>query len=491
MDTVQKIAKNTTVLLTSQVLSYILAFFYMMYIARYLGPASFGILSFALAFISIFAVFSNLGLDILTVREVARDRSLAMKYLSNVSLIKIILVAITCGLIILTINLLGYSEETTRVVYLLILYLICQSFTQMICSIFQAFEHMEFIAIGRVLNATLILCGAIIAIKYNFTVVGFASLYIVSGIIVLGYSFVTIKLKFINQALVSAKKAFEFDWSFWKPTIKEALPFGLTGMFGLIYTHIDSVMLSAIQGDAVVGYYNAAYKLVLVLLFIPSISGTAIFPSMSKYYSILKVTVKSGIEKYFKYMIILGIPIGIGTTLLAKRFIVLAFGFEYLYSITALQILIWTAVLTFAGAPFVKLLESANKQGIVARVSGICMIVNIILNLLLIPEYSYIGASVATVITEIVLVFSIIIIAHRIGYGIPLERLIRYILKVAVASLVMAVFIWNFQYLKLYLLLPLAILTYSGVLFIIKGFDKEDVSLFKRLIFSPVNKNHV
>jgi len=77
VNTVQKIAKNTTVLLVAQVASYLLAFLYIMYTARYLGPASFGIISFALAFTGIFAVFSDLGLRPLTIREVARDKSLA------------------------------------------------------------------------------------------------------------------------------------------------------------------------------------------------------------------------------------------------------------------------------------------------------------------------------------------------------------------------------------------------------------------------------
>ena len=81
MNTIQRIAKNTGVLLVSQIASYILGFFFVMYTARYLGAAGFGILSFALAFTGIFGVFADLGLRQLTVREVARDKTLASKYL--------------------------------------------------------------------------------------------------------------------------------------------------------------------------------------------------------------------------------------------------------------------------------------------------------------------------------------------------------------------------------------------------------------------------
>ena len=76
MNTVQRIAKNTGVLLASQIVSYVLGFFFIMYTARYLGAEGFGTLSFALAFTGIFGVFADLGLSTLTVREVARDKSL-------------------------------------------------------------------------------------------------------------------------------------------------------------------------------------------------------------------------------------------------------------------------------------------------------------------------------------------------------------------------------------------------------------------------------
>ena len=108
MNTVQRIAKNSLFLLASNIISKILGFFYVMYIARYLGAEGFGILSFALAFTGIFSVFSDLGLGSLTVREVARDKSLASKYLGNIAVMKIFLVIITFALLALTINLLSY-----------------------------------------------------------------------------------------------------------------------------------------------------------------------------------------------------------------------------------------------------------------------------------------------------------------------------------------------------------------------------------------------
>ena len=152
MNTVQRIAKNTGVLLISQLASYIIGFFFIMYTARYLGVAGFGILSFALAFTGIFGVFSDLGLSTLTVREVARDKSLAGKYLGNIAVMKLILVVVTFGLIALFINLLDYPEQTIMVVYLVALSVIFGAFSGMFNSVFQAYERMEYQSVGQILK---------------------------------------------------------------------------------------------------------------------------------------------------------------------------------------------------------------------------------------------------------------------------------------------------------------------------------------------------
>lgn len=131
MNTVQKIAKNSLVLLASNIISKILGFFYVMYTARYLRTEGFGILSFALAFTGMFGVFADMGFSTLTTREVARDKKLANKYLGNIAMMKLILVTLTFGLIALTINLLGYPEQTIKVVCLIALSVVFTAFVLM------------------------------------------------------------------------------------------------------------------------------------------------------------------------------------------------------------------------------------------------------------------------------------------------------------------------------------------------------------------------
>ena len=474
MNTVQRIAKNTGVLLMAEVVSKAFGFFFVMYTARYLGAEGFGILSFALAFTGIFGVFSDLGLSTLTVREVARDKTLASKYLGNIAVMKLILVVITFGLIAITINLLGYPNQTIKVVYLVALSVIFGTFSNMFNSIFQACERMEYKSVGTILNSVLLLVGALFAISQGFSVVSFASLYFIVSAIVLGYSLIVCVWKFTKPKL-------EGDWGFWKPTIKEALPFGLTGTFITIYVWTDSVMLSLMKGDEVVGWYTAAYRLVLALLFIPTAFNSAVFPLMSRFYISSGNSLKFMLEKHFKYMIIIGFPVGVGITLLADRFILLIFGAEYIPSIIVLQILTWAIVLIFARTALERVLESANRQIIVAEVFGSCALLNVILNVILIPKYSYIGAAWATLVTDFAVFALIFVWSLKIGYNILNKRLICAVGKVLAASLLMGIFIEYFKDQNLMILIPIATIIYFGLNFLIKIFDEEDIKIMRNL----------
>jgi O-antigen/teichoic acid export membrane protein len=484
MNIVHRILKNTGVLLGAQVVGHALSFFYMMYTARYLGAAGFGILAFALAFTGIFGVISDFGLQQLTIREVARDRSLSAKYLANTGGMKIILATVAFGLIALTINLLGYPQQTINVVYLFGVSIVVNAFNTMFYSIFQAHERMEYQSIGQVLNSALMFCGVIIAMRFGFTVIGFATLYLMASMIVFVYCLVIFRIKFANHFYAWYQKKIELDWHFWRSTVKHALPFGLAMTFVMIFCWVDSVMLSLIKGDAVVGWYNAAYSMVFFLLLIPNSVIAAIFPIMSKFYNNSHDSLRLSFEKSFKYLAIIGIPIGVGTILFAKRFILLIFGVEYMNSIIALQILAWFSVFVFMSVPYGNLFNCLNRQSIVTKITGICVVLNVTLNLILIPKYSLIGACIATVFTQFMSLVLSFIWSFIIGYNFPLKKMTSILARVIISSLLMGIFIMIFYNTALLVLVPLSALFYALSLYVIKGINNSDINIV-RSIFKP------
>ena len=474
MSNVRRIARNTTVLLLSNIASFVIGFFFTMYVARYLGAEGFGILSFALAFTAMFGVFTDIGVQGLMIREIARDKSLAPKFMGNIAVLKIFLTIITFGLIALIINLLNYPWQTIQVVYLMALSLVLNAFSTMFYSVFRANERMEFEAIGQVLGSAITLGGAFWAISHDYSVVGFAFIYFIVGVIILVYSLAVSGWKFTMPA-------FEVDLGFWKETIKQAWPFAISAIFVSLYYSVDSVMLSLMKGDAAVGWYSAAYRLVFLFAYLFGVYSITIFPIMSRFYTDSKYWLRFTYERTFKYMLVLAIPVGAGMTLLANKIIMLIFGFWYVNSVAPLQILVWSIVLLCVSSPFFLLLNALNKQILASKAIVIGGVLNVILNLLLIPRYSYIGASIATIVTQFLSFGLSYFWCSKAGYEMPKNYIAGLLIKVCVSCAIMCAFVVILKNFYIFALIPMSALLYFAVLYVIGVIDKEDTGLFRSL----------
>lgn len=474
MSTVRTIAKNTAILFTATVISYILILFVNIYIARYLGAEGFGILSLAIALTGIFTIFTDLGLNTLTVREVTRDKASTNNYLINTSIIKIFLAFLTFGLIFVTVNIIGYTKEVAYVIYIVTLSVIFTAFTNVFNSIFQAYEQMEYMSIGNILNSAVLFIGVIIGISYKLDIFFFAAIYLVASLFVLIYSFIIYLLKFPVPKI-------SVDLSFWESILKESLPFGVTNIFGSIYYWIDSVILSKMVGNEVVGWYNAAYRLMFVFLSIYTVYLAAIFPVMSKFYKTSDEYLKLSYERSYKYLLIISLPMAFGTTLLADKIILLIYGNGYIPAIFALQILIWTIPLLFINGLSGYLLGAINRQMVLTKITFIGAVLNIILNLLLIPKFSFIGSSVATVVTELSLSLILIYFLLKTDYT-DKKSLSKDLPKIIASNIIMIIPIILLKDINLLLIILIASIVYFVTIYLFKALDEIDIMLIRHLL---------
>jgi O-antigen/teichoic acid export membrane protein len=472
MNTVQRIAKNTAALFAAKFVGAILSLVLSIYIARKLGDVTFGKYSFALGFTAIFAVLSDLGYNTLLIREVARDKSQASKYLNNVLCLRALLSLVILAFIVITINLMGYPADTKNVVYLFGIYTLITSFSAIFKVTFRAFEKMEYEAGITIFTNIIRVSLGLLVLFLGYGLKEVALLFLFSGILDFLLSFLVCERKFVKPKI-------ELDFDFWMSTIKVALPLSMLSIFGLIYVRIDTVMLSMMKGDAVVGWYNAAYGLVLAFKPIPQLFMNALFPLMSSYFVSSKDSLKVVYEKLFKYLFILGLPLAVGITLLADRFILLFYGEQFYHSIIALQILAWDALLIFLYMGSAFILVSIDKQNQMAVIAGCTALINVILNLFLIPSFSYVGAAIATIAAEGFLLLSYMYLDSRYSYKIPLHKII---VKPVGACAVMGFFLYQFNEINLALQIIIAVILYFGSLYLLRGFSDMDISLFKKLI---------
>jgi O-antigen/teichoic acid export membrane protein len=473
MSAARTIARSSILLLIGQIVSLGLAAVYGIELARYLGVTGYGLLSTAIAFTGVFAPLTSLGLTTLATREVARDKSLASKYLGNLLIIEIALAIGTFCLIALAAYVLRYPQETIILIYVLALSVVCAGFTGVFYSLFQAFERMEYQSIGLILSTVATFIVVIWGITAGLGVVWFAFAYFGGSLAVTIYSLIVYSTKFSLPHI-------EIDIKFWKTIFPEALPFALTGLFVTIYFYIDSVLLSVMKGAEAVGLYNAPYRLIALLLFIPAIISTAVFPAMSRFHATANDSFRLIYKRYFKYMAIVSVPIGIGTTLLASQIITLIFGVAYGSSAIALQILIWATVFIFLAAAFARLFETSNRQMIVTKITAVGMVENATLDVLLIPRFSYVGTSIATAATELTLLLLCVFVSSRITYPLSKKDLANLV-KISAASLLMGLFIVYLGNLKLLSVFP-AVLLYFAMLYLFRVVDKEDIAMFRNIV---------
>ena len=470
MNTVQRIFKNTGVLFISQMVNYVLAFFYTIYLARYLGVDMFGVLSFGLSFTLIIGVTADLGLSILVVREISRDKSISPHYTGNIIILKLVLCSLTLGLIAVLINILNYPPQTIYVIYILAFWMVFTSFTQLFYSVFQAYEKLEYQAVGTILYSVILLFGVFYGIFHNLSIEWFALIYLISGLITLIIVLLVYLAKFPWPQL-------KINWNFWKTNMVLALPLSIASIFSTIAFRVDTVLLSLLQGNAAVGWYSASYKVIEVLLFIPLIYNAAIFPVLSKFYITSHESIQFVYVKSIKYLIILGLPIAAGITILSKDIILILYQSAYAPSVMALQILVWTIPIILLTTIFGTILISMNKQVLAIRLTFIYMIFNIGVNLVVIPQFSYLGASVVTVLTELVDFILLYYYLSKFICKVPIQK---YVWKPALATVIMAIFMTVVN-LNIFILVPTSAILYLGLLILFKTFSEEDVELIKKL----------
>jgi len=472
MSVVRRIVKNTSALFVAQVISSTVSLIFGVVIARVLGDTIFGKFAFALAFTDIFSIFISLGYNTLLIREVSRDKNQVNNYMNNIFGFRAVFSLILFVLIVITINIMHYPDDTKIAVYLIGIFQILEALANVFKMTFRAYEKMEF-------EAAVIVC------------VNLLSLPVMLGIIYLGYGLTAVSLVYVSIGLMDflfsiilcGKKIAwvkrSFDLVFFKKTIPTAISLSMLAIFALIYVKIDTVMLSIMKGDAVVGWYNAAYYLVQGFKPLQQIVMSALFPIMSFSYITSKDALKRIYEKAFKLLFIIGLPMAVGITLLADKFIFLIYGSNFQNSVIALQILSWDVLLVFLYGCISFLLVSINRQYQMALFAGCTAVINIIMNLILIPTYSYIGSAFATIIAESFLLIAYLLLAAKYFYILPLHRII---LKPILACLLMGAFVYYFNDVHLAIIIPLAIVIYFSVLFLIKGFSKDDISMMKHLL---------
>lgn len=388
------IVKNSAWLFAAQVLVKIISFVYVIFLARSLGVANFGLYIAALSYFSLFSSIADLGITRFLTREVAIDKQKLGRILSTAIAVRLVVLLTLFIVFALFISIFDPDMARKNLSILAVLAVVPQSISLSLDAAFVASFKVKFSALGMLLLSIFTATSGVTLIYLGFGPMG----------AVLGLLFGQLLFTIAFLVLASWQKM-----NFWqkinKPMVvslaKGSLPYALLAVLGLLYFKIDALLLSYLKGSYDTGIYGAAYKFLEAIVFIPTVFFTGSFPFLAKYH-------QEGIEKVEKvYYQSLKILVGLGILIMLGYIFILPIVIklllpQYIASISVIKILSLTIPFMFANSPAVLVLFSTDKfLKSVILLSLVTLAFNIILNLILIPPLGYIGASIVTILSEI------------------------------------------------------------------------------------------
>lgn len=407
---------------------------------EYLGIEGVGKYTTVFAFVAFFSIFADFGLQWTLIRElsISENKNKVFKNIFTFRLFLALFVHLICFAFVWLFN---YSHDVKIAVGIITLAWFFLTMNSTLVGVFLNKYRMD-IAVGAEV------IGRIATLAIIYLMIYFeASFYIIMASYIVGNA-----LNFFINLFACSKYiqiGFSFDRVYLKRVINQALPIGITMMFGFIYYKMDSLMLSFMKGMVDVGIYGTPYKLLEVLQYIPTMLLGAAFPLITSYAVNKDARLNSAFQKQFDALMVLSAPIVLATFVLAVpiiSFIAGSRGDEFISSstvtimgysmtsVTCLRILIFSVGINFFTALYNYLVVSIGGQKALVYPTIFFAVFNVILNLLLIPRFSYIGAALATLTTEVLVVGMTYAVSRRFII-IPLK--FNRIPKVILSSLVM------------------------------------------------------
>lgn len=396
----QTILKNTFWLAMAEGVTRLLKLILIIYVARILGATDYGKFTFALAFIALFAIFSDFGLSSITTRELSREKEKEKEFPAILSL-KILLSLGTLFLILIGSFFITLDPIIRGVIWILAIYILINGFAGIIYAFLRARQRMEYESWAKILQA-LVVTGAGFFVILNFpSVQNLSFSYLFASLTALIFILIFFHFKIYKLHL-------NWNKSIWQKFLAMSWPLALAGVFGAIYSQIDSVMMGYWGQITQTGWYNAAYKIIGVSLIPMALISQSFFPVLSIAFKESKERLQKIWNYQMEIMILLAVPLVVGGITLAPKIIDFIYDPSYFPSIFAFQILIVMAGIIFLNSLFGHVLVVSNQQKKLFWIALSGAIINVILNLILIPKYSLYGAAIATVITVLLIFFLLV-----------------------------------------------------------------------------------
>ncbi|HEY3176835.1 MAG TPA: flippase [Candidatus Polarisedimenticolia bacterium] len=406
MSAARGLLRNSAALAAGNFAASMLGLFFMAAFARSRGPEGLGAFQFAAAVASLTTLVVALGLDILLVREIARDRSRANPLAAASLAFKATLALPALGLIALIAEI-RYGGPQGQVLLVVTAAALLDVMTATFTSVFRAFERMEYEAAVMIGGSVASAIAGASALAAGWDLVSVVSCWALGSVVKAAAAYAFARGRFVTGPLVSSRAAVA-------SLAGPSLACGALAVIGAIYSNADIVMLQEMASQREVGWYTAATKLISVVLYVPSLLMASLFPLLSRQGSALdKTAAAASYDQAFYALLCMGLPAGVGAALVAGPFVRLVYGEGFEMSATALVLLS-----PYLGWFFINLVNGTammalGRQRFLAVGTGLATAFNVAGNYLAIPRFGMAGACFTTVVASGAGAVLYTIVCHR------------------------------------------------------------------------------
>lgn len=436
-------------------------------LSRVYGQEGIGEYSFAMAYTGFFVVAADFGLYNLSIKEMSRNSSNLSSYFSNILTTRLLLSGGIFLLLISSIYLLPFSDDSKLVIACIGIYQVIYTLTEGFAALFVSQQRMHVAALIELsFRSCVAIFGAVVVLlggSLVFAVALFPAIALIQLLIVSRHA---IKEFNISELHLSAELI--------KQLLITAMPYALFSLLRQISTRIDVLLLGMLVGTAAAGIYNVSYRVIFMLLFLPYFSGIAILPTISKLFASNLEELTRFYHDALNFMVLIAVPVTVGLWIISPNLIFFLYGDEFQDSIFVMRLLSVLFGLAFLKTIAGTMLTSCDMQMQRTKSQWTSAWLNAVGNLALIPFYGVIGAAISTVISEFVLTL-LMIIKLKPLCGIPDIRLRLLISIVGATSMIISAILLPGLHFAIFI--PLSIVIYIIILLAFKTIRENEIPM--------------
>jgi len=485
--TVRRVAKNSIAPIVLNLFNRTIDLAFAALMARILGPVGNGRYYTAMIIYGWFDIIANFGLDMYLMREVARDRAHARQLFVNTTVLRLLLfvaVVPALGGFLAGRQALGapLAPETVWAIVFLYAGLLPGTVANSLTALFRGCEKNEYPAAVQTVTTIVKVTLQVLALVGGLGIVGLAGASVLTNVVTLAV-LALLARRMIWGGLPPARG--RVVWHL-RTMLSESWPLMASLLLQVLFTGINGVLLQFLQGDAVVGWYDAARKWVDALNIIPSVFTFAAFPVMSRQAAHDRSGLQRSYRLSIKLLTMVALPAAVLVTLLATPLVSLLSGAKFLpHGAVVLRLLIWSILFGWLNSLTNYVLIALNRQRYVLLASGARVVFTIVANLLFVRTFSYVASAWIIIGGELLLVLLFRADLRRHLGSVGWRRTLG---RPLLAGLAMGATAWVLAVVSPLLALVASPLVYLAALVLLRALTSEEWEMLAPLLPARLRK---